>query len=120
MKKRSVIRAAHVDFDEITKPPEIEGDSDDFEYATLDFSRINEGDEATSAAEVITFDEVGELEESVGDDNDVNVDLDESDEESVALESHDSLAENFENLRINQQSEQATPSPPPQLTPASS
>lgn len=60
VEKRSVIRAAHIEFDEITNPPEIRGDSDDFEYATLDFFPLSEEDEATSgSAEVINIMKLG-------------------------------------------------------------
>ena len=117
----SVIRAAHVEFDEITNPPEIRGDSDDFEYATLDFFPLSEKDEATSgSAEVINIDEAGDAGEMVKDDLDENIDLGESDGESIAPGSHDPLVEIFENLKINQQFEQAAPAPPPQPTSASS
>ena len=123
VEKRSVIKAAHVEFDEITSPPEIRGDSDDFEYATLDFSRPSEEEEtASGTAEAITSDEVGGVGEMVGDEN---VEIGESDEESVSPGSGDPLTENvlvggLENLRINQQSEQPEqPAPPPQPTSAS-
>ena len=119
VEKRSVIRTAHVEFDEITSLSEIRGDSDDFEYATLDFSRLSEEEEtASETIEAITFDEVDEVGEMVGDEN---VEIDESDEESVSLGSDDPLTENvlvggLENLKINQQfeqSEQSAPSPQP-------
>ena len=46
------------------------------------------------------------------DDLDENIDLGESDGESIAPGSHDQLVEIFENLKINQQFEQAAPTPP--------
>ena len=38
MNKRQVLRSAHVVFNEFTKPPEIQGEDSNFEYATLDFA----------------------------------------------------------------------------------
>ena len=109
---KSVIRAAHVEFDDFTVPSEIGGDSDDFEYATLDFFQPGEEDlTAPETADIPPTSDVGGVGEVV------EVDTGETSEtgESDHSESRDEgLARNFENLSIDQFSEQpASPAPAP-------
>ena len=81
MKNRSVIKTAHVEFDDITSFSEIDENSDDFDYATLDFSRPSEKDLIThEIIDISASDEIDENEKMMKIDNDDN---DDNDEKSI-------------------------------------
>ena len=109
VKNRSVIRTVHVEFDDFTSFSEIEKNSDDFNYATLDFSQTSEKDLIThETADISFFEVVGEAEKSMKIDNDEIDQNVESDEESVFSKSRDeNLVRNFADMKINQPSEQS-------------
>ena len=81
MKNRSIIKTAHVEFDDITSSSEIDENNDDFDYATFDFSRSNEKDLIThETIDISASDEIDENEKMMKIDNDDN---DDSDEKSI-------------------------------------
>ena len=81
MKNRSIIKTVHVEFDDITNSSEIDKDSDDFDYATFDFSRPSEKDLIThETIDISASDEVDENEKMMKIDNDDN---DDNDEKSI-------------------------------------
>ena len=108
MKNRSVIRTTHVEFDDFTNSSKIRRNSDDFNYATLDFSQISEKDLIKYEIIDISFSEmIDEVGKSMKiDDNEVDQNV-ENDKKSIFSKSRDkNLARNFADMKINQSSEQ--------------
>ena len=106
MKNRSIIKIVHVEFDDIISFSKIDENSDDFDYATFDFSRSSEKNLIThETVDISAFDEVDENEKMMKIDNDDN---DDNDEKSIFFQSRDEgLTREFENLRIDQKSKQS-------------
>ena len=109
VKNRSVIRTIHVEFDDFTNFSEIDKNSDDFNYATFNFSQTSEKDLITHKTTDISFfemvDEIGKSMKIDDDEIDQNV---KSDEESVFSKSRNKdLVRNFADMKINQSSEQS-------------
>ena len=108
MEKRSVIQTIHVKFDDFISFSKIRRNSDDFNYTSFDFSRINEKDFITYRTAHISF---SEMVDGIG--GSIKIDKDKinqnvkSDEKSVFPQSRDKdLTRDFANMKINQQLEQ--------------
>ena len=109
MKNWSVIKTTHVEFNDFFSFSEIEKNSDDFNYATLDFLQISEKDLITHETINISFSEMIErAEKSIKiDDDEIDQNV-ESDEKSVFSKLRDEdLIQNFADMKINQSSEQS-------------
>ena len=104
MKNRSVIKTIYVKFDDFISFSEIEKNSNNFNYATLNFLQINEKDLITYETINILFSEmIDEIEKSMKIDNDKIDQNVESDEKSVFLKlRNENLVRNFADMKINQ------------------
>ena len=112
VKNRSVIKTTHVEFDDFTSSSEIEKNSDDFNYATLDFSQISEKNLTSHETIDISFFEIIDgVEKSMKiDDDEIDQNV-ENDEKSVSSKSRDKdLVQDFADMKINQSSEQSNQS----------
>ena len=90
MKKRSIIQAVHVQFDDLTSFRKTEENSDDFEYVTLDFFRFNKKEKISSISiQIILFYENNGSENEIKNDNDETIEIDKNDKKLKNFQSRD-------------------------------
>ena len=112
VKNQLIIKTIHVEFDDFINFSKIEKDSDGFNYATFDFSQINEKDLIThKTIDISFFEMIDEIEKSIKiDDDEIDQNV-KSDEESVFSKSRDeNLIWNFADMKINQSLKQSNQS----------